>query len=71
MVGIKDLDFHRSRDQGCRYDLILVARREVYDEVFDKLQVRSFVARGKMDRLVKRKKIDIRRVRRSRQEREG
>ena len=37
---MKDLEWPRSESgQGCRYDLILVARREVYDEVFDKLQV--------------------------------
>lgn len=41
VVPIKDLAFQRSRNQGCRYDLIIVARREVYDDVFDKLQVLS------------------------------
>jgi hypothetical protein len=38
-VPIKDLSYARSNAGGCRYDVIIVARREVYDDVFDKLQV--------------------------------
>jgi hypothetical protein len=39
VVPIKDLSYARSNAGGCRYDVIIVARREVYDDVFDKLQV--------------------------------
>ena len=38
MVALKDLEYHRSRGAGCRYDLVVVARREVYDDVFPTLQ---------------------------------
>lgn len=38
VVSLKELEFQRSRGAGCRYDLIIVARREVYDDVFDRLQ---------------------------------
>jgi hypothetical protein len=38
VVSLKELEYHRSKGAGCRYDLIVVARREVYDDVFDKLQ---------------------------------
>ena len=38
VVSLKDLEYHRSRGSGCRYDAIVVARREVYDDVFERLQ---------------------------------
>lgn len=39
VVALTELALTRTSSSGCRYDVIIVARREVYDDVFDKLQV--------------------------------